>query len=476
MKRSTLVLLVALVGCVYLFIVSAGTFIRWPTYSNYYDLQAEGFRAGHLYLPIEPSPQLLAKADPFDPANASLWVWDASLHGGRYYLYWGPLPALIQAGIKSLLGIRKLVGDQYLLFGFCLLYLGAGAWLIDRLARTLFEGIPRSLVVLAILVFAFANPIPHSLASPSIYQTAILSAQALLLAGLCSAFAAFERRTSGREPGRVLLVAGVLWALALACRISVAPAVALLVGVTALLAPKGARLASLARLSAPGAIAVFCLLLYNQLRFGEWLEFGAGLQLSTMRFETSASYVPLNLFSYMCRPLDLRPAFPYAFQVRDIGERGFPGWLPLQPGYSTAEPVVGFLLALPWSWLASLGVLAGVFHARRGGARGRIGSWCAASFLVLAAVAGLPELPLFIATMRYLGDVTAGIVLLGILGGFWWCSRPSPWRRAVLFAIGAATIVLGLLLGYQGYEGHFKIHNPDLHERIERYLSFGPGS
>src|SRR4051812_12217255 len=53
----------------YFFQSSAGTFrtLSWQT--NYYDLLAEGFRHGHLYIPVEPSAELLAKTNPFDFSN-----------------------------------------------------------------------------------------------------------------------------------------------------------------------------------------------------------------------------------------------------------------------------------------------------------------------------------------------------------------------------------------------------------------------
>ena len=178
MPMPALVGFVVLACLVYAFIVSAGTFSSWPTYSNYYDLLAESFRAGRLDLPITPSPRLLAAEDPFDPSLAPLWVWDASLHEGRYYLYWGPLPALLEAAFKGAFGIRRSLGDQYLLYSFAALELVLGALIVERLARRVFPGVSTYFVVLALLVLAFGNPLPHFLASPAIYQTAIAAGQA----------------------------------------------------------------------------------------------------------------------------------------------------------------------------------------------------------------------------------------------------------------------------------------------------------
>src|SRR5579871_4598371 len=63
--------------------------------TGYYDLLARGFANGHLYTAVDPVPELLALSDPYDPiANAPYRVHDMSLYRGRYYLYFGPVPAL----------------------------------------------------------------------------------------------------------------------------------------------------------------------------------------------------------------------------------------------------------------------------------------------------------------------------------------------------------------------------------------------
>lgn len=464
---ATILLLVA-VAFVYAFIVSAGTFSSWPTYSNYYDLLADSFRAGRVDLLISPSPRLLAARDPFDPSLAPLWVWDASLHDGRYYLYWGPLPAMLEAAVKCVFGISRSLGDQYAVYVFSLLQLAFGSLIILRLARRVFPDVPAFFVGLALLVFAFSNPIPHSLASPAIYQAAILGGQAFLLGGLLFAFDAV---LGSDRVFRNLILAGVLWALAIACRVSVGPAVALLVVATALAVES--RRAWLA-LGTPIALVTGLLLFYNQQRFGAWFDFGVASQLTTMPYHASGSYVPLNFYSYLLRPFDPSCEFPYALQLPDVGGSSFPGWMSVAPGYTTQEPVVGMLLAVPWSWLAPIGMILVPRAAIR---TSKVLVWCAASFAILGTVTGFPGLVSFIATMRYLGDVTPGIVLSGILGAWWMVSRTSPgtWPRRLVTAMCAslalATVLLGLLLGFQGYGGHFRLHNPALYDSLVRALS-----
>src|SRR5450432_68814 len=61
-----------------------------------YEYLAEGFLHGHTYLSVEPAPELLKLKDPYDPvANPPYRMWDTSRYQGKFYLYQGPVPALV---------------------------------------------------------------------------------------------------------------------------------------------------------------------------------------------------------------------------------------------------------------------------------------------------------------------------------------------------------------------------------------------
>ncbi|HEY7373338.1 MAG TPA: hypothetical protein VIF57_14340 [Polyangia bacterium] len=482
----------------YVAIVTAGRFTTWPTWNANYDLLAEGFRSGHLYLAEAPRPELLAKANPFDPRWRPLWFWDASLHGDHYYLYWGPLPALALAAVKTVFRMRATVGDQFPLFAFYTLALGAGALLIARMRRRLFPHAPSWLVALGIAVFAYANPTPYLIATPGIYEAAIAGGQAFLLLGLLLAFEALWREgQAGRRP--LLIAAGVAWGCAFACRASAILPAAILVPLTALaVAPPApgtprswrAALRPALWLAAPMAAFVAAHLAYNRLRFGAWLEFGLSKQLSTMQFRAAPAYLLPNLYSYLLRPLHHSCQFPFVSAPAGLGPRAIPYWLPFPRGYAAPEPVAGLLKATPWVLLAGLAtvlVVALLRRARRAPAellgagddarRARATLWCGVALLVIGTVTGLPEITEFFASMRFLADVAAGLVLAGAWAA---CAlfdrigdRPWPGRilTAVVVALGGASIVLGLLLGVQGYDGMFERHNPELFQRWVSLLS-----
>src|SRR6266536_3088345 len=92
------VLIALLVGSYYLWAVRASsTRFEWKSdLGDFYDLLGRGFASGHLYLPIQPSPLLLAQPNPWDPSvDWSLKQQDMALYHGRYYLYFGAAPAVL---------------------------------------------------------------------------------------------------------------------------------------------------------------------------------------------------------------------------------------------------------------------------------------------------------------------------------------------------------------------------------------------
>lgn len=482
------------VGVVYEFLASCGTLTRWPVYNIYFDLLAEGFRRGHLSIAASPSSELLSKANPYDSSYQNLWLFDVSLYRGKYYLYWGPVPAIVQALAKSILRIHGLVGDQYLVFGF---FFGAavfGALILNRMARLL--DVPRTLLALGILAFAFSNPAPYLVGNAGVYQAAVGAGQACLLGGVAIAFYAVWHAESGRTPRLRLMLAGVAWALALASRVSLAPAIALLM-ITTLVTTSfsGSRnwkrfVGDAVFLGLPVALGSLALLLYNKARFDSWFEFGTGTQLTLYPFRFSAKYLATNAYSYLLKPYETSCRFPFVLEYWDVAAAGIPHSMKIPDGYLLREPIVGLLRVVPCAWLLPIPVALTFWRAsikvfgrgdsKQDGPDGcpfRVYAWCTVSFAIVGTATAVAQMGLYMATMRYLADVTSGLVLLGILGA--WTLRAalsdSGWMRraasGLCAALCMATIVFGLLLGYQGYGMNFQVFNPDLHTKFVRALS-----
>ena len=370
--RFAVLAVVVVVSC-YGWVVSAGRLAHWPVYGAYYNELADGFARGQTALLLEPSPALLALPDPYDPAvNEGFRFHDAVLFDGRYYLYWGPVPAVLLAAYKAVssAGSDLPVGDQSLVFAFACGLVVAAALLLGWVRARLFPHRPAWTMAAGVGLVGLVGPVPFTLARADVYEAAILGGQCFLLLGLFAALRglfpaprpasrspaatasvrpAGRRRRIGNLPrGTVWLVgAAVCWSAAVGCRLSLVPAVVALAGLTLWQAvrptggerPPGKRPSSggppsscggwrpdlgrwpaVVAFALPAAAAAVGLGAYNRAGFGSWTETGWRYQLAGIHIGRAADrgelmaprFVPPNLLRYAFEPPRWAGEFPYA--------------------------------------------------------------------------------------------------------------------------------------------------------------------
>jgi hypothetical protein len=467
----------------YVFYMSAGKLDTLVEHTAYYDQLAEAFRAGQLHLLRQPAPELLAAEDPYDQKNIGYWFFDATLHDGKYFIYWGPVPALLLAAAKSALGIAKPLGDQWPTLGFAFGRLIAGAWLIWLLVRRCATGASPWLAPLFVLVFGLSAPMPYFLARSAVYEASIAGGQCFLLFGLLWLWQA-QLRSQRRTV--LLVAAGVAWGLALGCRISLAPALGAIALVCLVFQQVRDRdwrrtASSAIALGLPLTAAVALLGWYNYARFGSVGDFGVDKQLSTMKFSFAFDNYWPNLYSYLFRKLESSPCgFPFVwlmYRPWSLTDTAFPHGFKLPIDYKASEPTMGLLWGEPWVVLALAALVAAMVPAVRRGtcrgdaARGRFLVLAVLCLAILATVPLLAPLGLWLATVRYELDVIAGWVLLAALGASaLWAALRGPLRALAAVAIVALalySISVGALLGFQGYAELFKRYNPELYGRLQ---------
>ena len=485
-------LLFLAIVAVYWFFVSAGLGTRITLQSRYFSVLADAFLDGNLHLGIQPSPELLAQRNPYDHAHSKHWVWDTTLHEGRYYLYWGPVPALLAAAVKAVAGRGLVVGDGWLTIAFVLGRLAVGMAILVLALRWLFPRLPPWHAAPAIAVFGLANPYLFGLGRVAVYEAAIEGAQLFLLAGLLLGLRAIGSGVSGRPQRVALLLAGCAWGVALACRISLVVAVLALVPLTAWLS--GAEASTRRReaairlvwIGAPVACSLFGLGYYNYARFGSWTDFGAAHQLGFLPYSFSLLRFLPNLHAYLLREVLTTCRFPFVFAPFEADELT-PGWVfAKQTGYMPLEPTVGILIAVPCVLFGALAVwsAARLATARARSAPGSSGEqrdrlylWLVSACLAISLLAGVPALGMAFSTMRFLTDFTSAALLLAAIG-FWTLlsgARSAGRRRVVATAgalLGLYTVVASVLIGFQGgYYRSFERANPILHEWLDERFS-----
>jgi tetratricopeptide (TPR) repeat protein len=441
----------ALVAALFLAMASANV-TEWGKSSardEDYNLLVEGFQRGQLSLAKDVPAGLRQLPDPYDPAANAVYraipygLDDLSYYGGKLYLYFGAVPALLLFWPWS-----ALTGDY--LFQrtavalFCSLGFLASLGLLHGLRRRYFPG--AGLVVTGALAaaLALASSAPILLQKADVWEVPIACGYALTMLALGAVWQAWHDEV---RRGRWLLAASLAMGLAVGSRPS------LLFGGAILLVPViGPRGPS----SRPGRLLlcaagplVACglgFLLYNHLRFSGWLDFGEGYQLGLYRQDNarhfSPSYLGFNFWVYFLQPAAWTGHFPFVGALAN---------LPAPEGHAAIEDPFGVLTNIPillWALAAPL-----AWRGREGGSRAALRRFALAAALLFGGSALL--LCLFYGNCsRYEMDFLPALALLAVLGvlGVEQACSNQPRRLGVartawgLSLLGSAAFVAALSL------------------------------
>jgi hypothetical protein len=162
---------------VYIWLISIGHWTKWPASSSYYYSLATSFSRGQLSLDLKPYPALLALPNPYDPdaRTGIAYPQDVSLYRGKFYLYFGPVPALILVIARIL--SSGVIGDQYLVFAFVSGIFLLLSLFIVNLRQRYFPDISAGSIALVVLMVGLMSPFGWVLGNPSIYNAAIAAGQ-----------------------------------------------------------------------------------------------------------------------------------------------------------------------------------------------------------------------------------------------------------------------------------------------------------
>jgi hypothetical protein len=498
LARAMALAAIAFTIAVYVWAVSGGTWADWPTYSDDYQRLADAFARGQTYLVERPDASLLALPDPYDPiANRPFALHDASLFDGRYYLYWGPVPALVIAAINAMSHARS-VPDQTVVFTASCGTVVFAALLVLRLWRRHFADQPAWTPALGVLLVGLATPTPFNLARPMIYEASIHAAQMFFVAGLYFALLGLDRPADRIRPRSVaLLISGTCFACAFGCRASVALAV---VAVAACVCWRALRtptqeperrrsfvLAAIAFLL-PLYAGAFALAGYNFARFGSPLEFGIRYQLAGFNSPkeyprlVGVRYIGSNLASYLFEPVPESELFPF---VRPpAGESpGVADRIRRPPQRIGRGLPAGIIWAVPFALFALMPSMVAFSRRRKflwadhQPESHSFVPWLALTLGMSVVLLAIPALLLTAtsAHLRYQADWTSTLLILSMMG-FWLArrrfaehARARGIATAVALLAAAVTIAAGPMLAVTRTPSHFSVHRSAPYVDPERY-------
>lgn len=293
---------------------------------NYYSELAKGFRQGNLYLPEKPSSALLALSNPYDTVlrkqvGIEDFPWDITLYKGRFYIYWGPSPAVFLLPFGN--DMLSRIEDYHLTLIFAFGLFIYAAWIVTSFWLRLKDA-PVWALALLLLVIGFSIPVTTMLKRGEVYEAAIFACQFFFIGGCYWAFSSLMDETPAAWK---LALASLHWAFAIGARVTILPAVA----VTALVmvvpifsldwktrpsTRSGQRLRLLLAAGIPLLAGGAALAWYNDARFGSIFEFGVRYQLANVdytQFEGSFGfkYLVENLKTYFLYPVKFESRYPF---------------------------------------------------------------------------------------------------------------------------------------------------------------------
>jgi hypothetical protein len=475
------IILVLLASLSYRWFYTHGLMDPLPINGRYYPMLADAFRNGKLYLNTEPSPDLLKLENPYD-SQQYLTVdslHDASLFKGRYYLYWGPVPAIF----ASLLPAGLEISDVHLA-----LFFGSGLALVGGLLlifvwRRFFPSLSWWAVLPGLLILFWGTPLPFSILGSGIYETAIFSGQTFLILGLLFIFIGLSEN---KPRFGFLLLTGIFWALAAGSRVSLTPAILVLTSAALWRAwsISGSNHSifylCVILIGLPLGLGAAGLAWYNYARFGSILETGMCYALSVTDMRQvcshiiSPSYIPANAFIYFLRPPTIDSSFPFVF-IKWIKESDFPFFIHPQPFYYYSEPVVGIVFGMPFSLF-----FAGVFSLQKRNAVSnslQVVKYWAGAMLFAALLELIFLLFYFAPIQRYIIDFSILLTLSSMMR-FWMLIQSFNKRPSLLVIIWVIAFLLlfwslsiGVFSGISGTSRIFYETNPALFNILKSWFS-----
>jgi hypothetical protein len=385
--------------------------------SAYYALLTDAFLAGQTSLLVRPAAELLALPDPYDPAaNGRFRLHDASLYHGKYYLYFGPTPAVV-----LFLPYRVLTGShlptRIAVALFCAGGFACSCALFFLLAKREKWDCPRWLAAAAVLSLGTAPGVAFLVTRPSFYEVAISAGYCFVMAGFL-----LTAHSLGQDRPRVssLIGAGLCFGLAAGCR----PHLALLAILMVVLVAWRTRLHKTRALAfvVPVVLCGFLLAAYNYARFQNPFDFGIRYTLLDNRsdlnnhFGHSLGNLLPSLSVLVFSPVRLPPA-------------------DLATGMLPASPIAFIGLLTPFIlWYGRAR-----YHVKLGSTRFAI--YCvyvsALSMLILLALLGFT-------LRRYTADFSVGFVLLSwcLLAAMWQAVQGLGERKLIAFRIAVVAAAL----------------------------------
>ena len=299
---------------------------RFLELSGQYDDLAKAFMNKQVYLETEPPETLVNMENPYDTGerdivmrdNGTYYKWDHAYYNGKYYVYFGALPALVYYLPSRLLEDKEFYTANGVFINVCFFIVFAFL-LIKEIVQRWFKNIPFVVYLMVSQALVFSSGVIFGLRKADVYSMPITMSLGLVMMGMFFWVSAYK---SKKPLGRILkLMFGSLFmALVAGCR----PQFLMMSFIAIPLfwndVFKEKKLFTVN--STPETIAFIMpyvlvagvVMWYNYARFGSVFDFGANYNLTTNDMTARGfrlDRIPLGIFAFFIQPPVVYPKFPF---------------------------------------------------------------------------------------------------------------------------------------------------------------------
>ena len=280
---------------------------------EYYEM-AEALASGHVYLPAQPASNLLDMSNPYDTAlrassNIS-YLWDHAYYDGKYYMYFGVLPAIIYYLPYYLITSGGELPNWIATSISCLLFIGGLIYFVYNCCKKWFPRATQAAFLMAYSIVFLGSWIIYNALSPDLYSEPITLGLACSIWGIALIIRSIQN-------SKISITTSCLGSFLLACTMLCRPQLLIFGLIAIVIATKHIAQNKVILKNNVRALLLACLPValiagitgaYNSLRFGSPLDFGANYNLTTNDMTHRGwnfNRLPLALYAYLIEP----PAF-----------------------------------------------------------------------------------------------------------------------------------------------------------------------
>lgn len=442
-------------------------------HQQYYRL-VESFKEGHFYLNDEVPAKLKAMENPYDTAardaNRVNYKWDHAYHNGKYYCYFGALPAVLLYLPYNLITGKNLP-NYTALYIFGVITMIGILVLLWEIIKKWYRDTPFALYLLLSAVFPVIAAISYVVYKPDFYMIPNLSALMFAVWGLSFwLFAEREDKEGSMTLSPKHLAAGSLCiALTAGCRPQFLLTAVLGVMMFWDYAFKKRELFSknsirqTVSVCLPFVIVGLLVMWYNFARFGSPFDFGASYNLTTNDM-THRGFVfgrtGLGIFTYFFQPFIMNSVFPF---IHDFGSET------VYQGLTLTENLMGGVLALyPILLIGIFGVTRKKLFADK---RAYRMVWLP---IVMAVVIVVMDTQMAGLLTRYYTDFVWLLMLASSVTVFAMYDRYQNGENVIraTLILSAVTLAVAFLTIFAHTENSIETANPMLYYTMQHLIAF----